>query len=145
MVEVNSNRSPRGSWWVKNANVEKYFVKLKKMLTLFRKKRNCCLSYWYCNIFRLNDFFFQRPKTPWWKLFTSIPVYALAYALFGQMWALSHFLSVHPSFLGTILHYPIEQVNFLYFLHSNIEIRMERHSKLKTPMLVHMHATTFLN
>ncbi|CAL1293173.1 unnamed protein product [Larinioides sclopetarius] len=51
----------------------------------------------------------KRPPIPWRKLFTSVPFYALTVAMTGQFWASTHFVSVHPTFLGTILHYPIHE------------------------------------
>ncbi|GFY68793.1 putative inorganic phosphate cotransporter [Trichonephila inaurata madagascariensis] len=53
--------------------------------------------------------FEKRPPIPWRKLFTSMPFYALTIAMTGQFWASTHFVSVHPTFLGTILHYPIQE------------------------------------
>ncbi|GFQ97145.1 putative inorganic phosphate cotransporter, partial [Trichonephila clavata] len=50
-----------------------------------------------------------RPPIPWRKLLTSMPFYALTIAMTGQFWASTHFVSVHPIFLGTILHYPIQE------------------------------------
>ncbi|GIY75535.1 putative inorganic phosphate cotransporter [Caerostris darwini] len=51
----------------------------------------------------------KRPPIPWKKLLTSVPFYALTIAMTGQFWASTHFVSVHPTFLGTILHYPIQE------------------------------------
>ncbi|GBM75409.1 Putative inorganic phosphate cotransporter [Araneus ventricosus] len=51
----------------------------------------------------------KRPPIPWRKLLTSVPFYALTVAMTGQFWASTHFVSVHPTFLGTILHYPIQE------------------------------------
>ncbi|XP_055942205.1 putative inorganic phosphate cotransporter [Argiope bruennichi] len=51
----------------------------------------------------------KRPPIPWRKLFTSVPFYALTIAMTGQFWASTHFVTVHPTFLGTILRYPIQE------------------------------------
>ncbi|XP_055942474.1 putative inorganic phosphate cotransporter isoform X1 [Argiope bruennichi] len=51
----------------------------------------------------------KRPPTPWKKIFTSVPFHAMTFATFATFWAGSHFLSVHPIFLATILHFPIEE------------------------------------
>ncbi|GFU01362.1 inorganic phosphate cotransporter [Nephila pilipes] len=53
----------------------------------------------------------KRPQTPWKKIFTSVPCYAYFYGLFGHYWAISYFLSVHPTFMGTILHFPMTEVS----------------------------------
>lgn len=60
-----------------------------------------------------NDFSRKRPRPPWKKIMTSIPVYALAGSYFGHQWAVAHFMVVHPTFLSTILHYPIVQNGLL--------------------------------
>lgn len=59
------------------------------------------------------DFTKKRPTPPWKKILTSIPVYALTFAYFGQQWAISHFMTVHSTFLSTILHYSIVQNGLL--------------------------------
>lgn len=59
---------------------------------------------------------FQRPKLPWRELLTSIPIYALSFAMFGRYWAVSQFWIVHSTFLGTILHYSIGQVSIKVFI-----------------------------
>ncbi|CAL1293116.1 unnamed protein product [Larinioides sclopetarius] len=51
----------------------------------------------------------KRPPTPWKKIFTSVPFHAMTFATFATFWAGSHFLSIHPIFLATILHFPIEE------------------------------------
>ncbi|CAL1293171.1 unnamed protein product [Larinioides sclopetarius] len=51
----------------------------------------------------------KRPPTPWRKILTSVPVYAMTYAVFSHFWAITHQISVQPVYLGTILHYPIEE------------------------------------
>ncbi|GFU17851.1 hypothetical protein NPIL_90521 [Nephila pilipes] len=51
----------------------------------------------------------KRPTTPWKKIFTSIPCYAFFYGLFGHYWSVYYFLSVHPTFMGTILHLPMTE------------------------------------
>ncbi|KAG8182752.1 hypothetical protein JTE90_023392 [Oedothorax gibbosus] len=51
------------------------------------------------------DLSLARPPTPWKKILTSEPVYALVVGLFGQYWQVTYFLSVHPTYMGTILHF----------------------------------------
>ncbi|GFY68792.1 vesicular glutamate transporter 1 [Trichonephila inaurata madagascariensis] len=55
----------------------------------------------------------KRPPIPWKKIFTSRPVYAMIIATFGQLWASTQLLSVHPIFLSTILHFPVRANGFL--------------------------------
>lgn len=55
----------------------------------------------------------KRPPIPWKKIFTSRPVYAMIFATFGQLWASTQLLSVHPIFLSTILHFPVRANGFL--------------------------------
>ncbi|XP_035224153.1 putative inorganic phosphate cotransporter isoform X2 [Stegodyphus dumicola] len=55
---------------------------------------------------------YKRPPTPWLKLLTSVPVYALVFGMFGQVWSGVHFLSIHPTYLGKILHLPIAENGF---------------------------------
>ncbi|KAG8182762.1 hypothetical protein JTE90_023399 [Oedothorax gibbosus] len=54
-----------------------------------------------------------RRPTPWGCLLTSISTYALILALFGQYWMAFYFLSVHPTYMGTILHIPIKENGIL--------------------------------
>ncbi|GBN69743.1 Vesicular glutamate transporter 2, partial [Araneus ventricosus] len=68
--------------------------KNKKLLNTFNEKKN------------------YRPPTPWKSIFTSGPVYTVTYAIFGTYWIASHFLSVQPIFLGTILHFSIQENGF---------------------------------
>ncbi|GIY82311.1 putative inorganic phosphate cotransporter [Caerostris darwini] len=56
-----------------------------------------------------NVFSQKRPPTPWKEIFTSCPVYALTYAMFGAFWAGSHFITVQPVYLDTILHFSIHE------------------------------------
>ncbi|GBM06907.1 Putative inorganic phosphate cotransporter, partial [Araneus ventricosus] len=58
----------------------------------------------------------KRPPTPWRKILTSVPVYAVTYAIFAAFWVGAHFLSVHPIFLGTIMHFSLQEVSFLKYL-----------------------------
>ncbi|GFQ77043.1 inorganic phosphate cotransporter, partial [Trichonephila clavata] len=51
----------------------------------------------------------NRPAVPWKKIFTSVPCYAYYYGLFGHYWSISYFLSVHPTFMGTILHFSMTE------------------------------------
>ncbi|KAF8787706.1 putative inorganic phosphate cotransporter like protein [Argiope bruennichi] len=85
----------------------------------------------------------KRPPIPWKKILTSVPFYALTIARTGQFWAATHFISVHPTFLGTILHYPIQQnglfasvpfvlQTFLAVLVSWISGWLNKHEILKT-------------
>ncbi|XP_035224156.1 putative inorganic phosphate cotransporter [Stegodyphus dumicola] len=60
-----------------------------------------------------NDTSSRPPSIPWKSLVTSIPTYALTVALFGQYWMAFYFLSVHPTYMGTILHIPIKQNGLL--------------------------------
>ncbi|KAG8182755.1 hypothetical protein JTE90_023393 [Oedothorax gibbosus] len=52
----------------------------------------------------------KRPFTPWRAILTSVPFYAMVAGVFGNFWAAGHFLSVHPTFLGTILHFSIQEL-----------------------------------
>ncbi|GBM78456.1 Putative inorganic phosphate cotransporter [Araneus ventricosus] len=47
--------------------------------------------------------------TPWKKIFTSIPCYAYCYGLFGHYWGIGYFLTSHPTFMGTVLHYSMAE------------------------------------
>ncbi|GFS69927.1 putative inorganic phosphate cotransporter [Nephila pilipes] len=51
----------------------------------------------------------KRPPIPWKKIFTSVPVYAMMYAVIATYWIGAHFLSVQPIFLGTILRFSIQE------------------------------------
>ncbi|GBN01682.1 Putative inorganic phosphate cotransporter [Araneus ventricosus] len=51
----------------------------------------------------------NNPKTPWRKILTSVPFYALLIGLLGQYWCFSYFWTVHSTFLGTIQHFPITE------------------------------------
>lgn len=51
----------------------------------------------------------KRPATPWKKIFTSVQSYAYFYGFFGYYWAVSYFMSVHPTFVGTILHFSMTE------------------------------------
>ncbi|GFY68289.1 hypothetical protein TNIN_304751 [Trichonephila inaurata madagascariensis] len=51
----------------------------------------------------------KRPPTPWKKIFSSIHIYAYFYGFFGYYWAASYFMSVHPTFVGTILHFSMTE------------------------------------
>ncbi|XP_055942246.1 sodium-dependent phosphate transport protein 3-like [Argiope bruennichi] len=55
----------------------------------------------------------KKLPTPWKKMLSSIPSYAYFYGLFGHYWATAYFISVHPAFMGTILHYPMTQNGIL--------------------------------
>ncbi|GIZ02142.1 putative inorganic phosphate cotransporter [Caerostris extrusa] len=52
----------------------------------------------------------SRPPTPWIKILTSVPTYGLIIALFGQYWMAFYFISVHPTYMGTVLNIPIKEV-----------------------------------
>ncbi|XP_055942516.1 sodium-dependent phosphate transport protein 1-like isoform X2 [Argiope bruennichi] len=54
-----------------------------------------------------------RPPTPWKGILFSVPTYALVLALFGQYWMAFYFLSVHPTYMGTILNIPIKENGIL--------------------------------
>ncbi|GBN66354.1 Putative inorganic phosphate cotransporter [Araneus ventricosus] len=54
----------------------------------------------------------KKLPTPWKKMFTSIPYYAYCYALLGHMWGINYFTTVHPTFMGTVLHYSMAEVDF---------------------------------
>ncbi|GFY44209.1 putative inorganic phosphate cotransporter [Trichonephila inaurata madagascariensis] len=55
----------------------------------------------------------KRPPTPWKKIFSSVPLYAVTYAIFSAFWSGAHFLSVQPMFLGTMLHFTIKENGIL--------------------------------
>ncbi|XP_054710856.1 sodium-dependent phosphate transport protein 1-like isoform X2 [Uloborus diversus] len=55
----------------------------------------------------------KRPAVPWRKILISMPTYALFIGTFGQTWIGAHFLLVHATFLGTILHYSMAQTGIL--------------------------------
>ncbi|XP_055942590.1 putative inorganic phosphate cotransporter isoform X2 [Argiope bruennichi] len=59
-----------------------------------------------------NELSHKRPPTPWKKILTSVPLYAVTYAISAAFWVGSHFLSVHSIFLGTILHFSLEENGF---------------------------------
>ncbi|XP_054711764.1 putative inorganic phosphate cotransporter [Uloborus diversus] len=60
-----------------------------------------------------NKLTLKRPAAPWCKILRSMPTYALLFAAFGQYWQGIHFLLVHPTFLATILHYPLAENGIL--------------------------------
>ncbi|XP_054711593.1 sodium-dependent phosphate transport protein 3-like isoform X2 [Uloborus diversus] len=51
----------------------------------------------------------KRPAVPWRRILSSMPTYALFLGAFGKYWLCIHFLSVHPTFLATVLHFPMKQ------------------------------------
>ncbi|GFT55000.1 hypothetical protein NPIL_218381 [Nephila pilipes] len=51
----------------------------------------------------------KRHPTPWREIFTSVPCYACFYGLFGYFWSMFYFISVHPMYMGTVLHFPMTQ------------------------------------
>ncbi|KAG8182756.1 hypothetical protein JTE90_023394 [Oedothorax gibbosus] len=51
----------------------------------------------------------KRQPTPWDQILCSVPVHALVISLFPHFWIASYTMSVHPVFLGTILHFRIEE------------------------------------
>ncbi|GFY78457.1 inorganic phosphate cotransporter [Trichonephila inaurata madagascariensis] len=51
----------------------------------------------------------NRPAVPWKKILTSVPCYAYYYGLFGHYWSIAYYLSVHPTFMGTILHFSMTE------------------------------------
>ncbi|GFT48652.1 vesicular glutamate transporter 2.2 [Trichonephila clavipes] len=55
----------------------------------------------------------ERPPTPWREIFSSVPFYAVSYAIFSAFWSGAHFLSVQPIFLGTMLHFTIKENGIL--------------------------------
>ncbi|CAL1293108.1 unnamed protein product [Larinioides sclopetarius] len=55
----------------------------------------------------------KQYPTPWKKIFTSAPTYACIYGLFGNYWSITYYSTVHPTFMGTILHYPLTELFFL--------------------------------
>ncbi|KAF8787741.1 Sialin like protein [Argiope bruennichi] len=55
----------------------------------------------------------EKKFPPWKKMLSSIPSYAYFYGIFGHYWATAYFISVHPAFMGTILHYPMTQNGIL--------------------------------
>ncbi|GBN19108.1 Putative inorganic phosphate cotransporter [Araneus ventricosus] len=50
----------------------------------------------------------KRPPTPWKKILTSIPVYAMTFSIFSHFFPEIQQLSEHPIFLANILHFPIQ-------------------------------------
>ncbi|GBN40560.1 Putative inorganic phosphate cotransporter [Araneus ventricosus] len=50
----------------------------------------------------------KQPPTPWRKILTSVPVYAMTFAIFSHFILESQQMSEHPIFLGNILHFPIQ-------------------------------------
>ncbi|GFY42576.1 putative inorganic phosphate cotransporter, partial [Trichonephila inaurata madagascariensis] len=55
----------------------------------------------------------KRPPAPWRKIFSSVPFYAVSYALFSTLWTAVHYLSIQPLFLGTMLRYTIKENGIL--------------------------------
>ncbi|GBN30940.1 Putative inorganic phosphate cotransporter [Araneus ventricosus] len=51
----------------------------------------------------------KHHPTPWKKIFSSVPSYAYFYGLFGHYWSITYYSTVHPTFMGTILHYPLTE------------------------------------
>lgn len=51
----------------------------------------------------------ETPKIPWRSILTSGPVWAVAIAKFCWAWGFYTLLSKLPSYLATVLHFPIEQ------------------------------------
>ncbi|XP_054711597.1 sodium-dependent phosphate transport protein 3-like [Uloborus diversus] len=55
----------------------------------------------------------KRPPIPWKSIFSSLPTYALIIGMFGQYWIGTHFLTVHSTFLATILKYKMTENGLL--------------------------------
>lgn len=55
----------------------------------------------------------KRPPTPWKKIFSSVPYYAVSYAIFSAFWSGAHFLSIQPIFLSTMLRFTIKENGIL--------------------------------
>lgn len=55
----------------------------------------------------------EKPDIPWKGIFKATTTYSLFIAMFGQYWLAMYFLSVHPTYMGTILNYPITENGFL--------------------------------
>ncbi|CAL1293111.1 unnamed protein product [Larinioides sclopetarius] len=51
-----------------------------------------------------------KPSTPWRKMLSSVHSYAYFYGLFGHYWSIAYYITVHPTFMGTVLHYPMTEV-----------------------------------
>ncbi|XP_054711615.1 sialin-like [Uloborus diversus] len=60
-----------------------------------------------------NEMTIKRPAAPWGQILYSMPTYALLLASFGQYWMIVHFVSVHATFLATVLRYPITETGTL--------------------------------
>ncbi|GBN14171.1 Putative inorganic phosphate cotransporter [Araneus ventricosus] len=56
-----------------------------------------------------SDLSLKRPPTPWKCILTSAPVYAVTYAIFGAFWVGAQCFSIQTIFLGTILHFSIQE------------------------------------
>ncbi|XP_054710980.1 vesicular glutamate transporter 3-like [Uloborus diversus] len=63
--------------------------------------------------FQLIKGMFLRPPIPWKSIFSSLPTYALIIGMFGQYWIGTHFLTVHSTFLATILKYKMTENGLL--------------------------------
>ncbi|GFQ87933.1 vesicular glutamate transporter 1 [Trichonephila clavata] len=68
------------------------------------------------------SFLFQRPPIPWKKIYSSVPLYAVSYAIFSAFWSGAHILSVQPMFLGTMLHFTIKENGILMSLPFIIQV-----------------------
>ncbi|KAH9525913.1 hypothetical protein DERF_000044 [Dermatophagoides farinae] len=62
---------------------------------------------------RNNDLTKKKPKMPWRSIITSVPLWALVIAHFGQNWGFYTFLTQLPRYFQNVLHFDIKK-NGLY-------------------------------
>ena len=60
----------------------------------------------------INDIFnFQKRRTPWFDIFTSLPMWALIIAHSGQNWGFYTLLTEMPSYMNSILKFDLQDVS----------------------------------
>ncbi|KAG8182760.1 hypothetical protein JTE90_023398 [Oedothorax gibbosus] len=55
----------------------------------------------------------SQPKTPWCSMASSPATWALLVGMFGQYWIAFYFMSVHPTYLGSVLHFTNTENGYL--------------------------------
>ncbi|GBO25404.1 hypothetical protein AVEN_78144-1 [Araneus ventricosus] len=60
-----------------------------------------------------------QPPTPWKKMLASVPCCAYFYGIAGHSYGLIHFVTVQPTFMGTVLHYSMAENGLLPQCHNH--------------------------
>lgn len=70
--------------------------------------------HWNARLAKLTLLFVYKQEvtpTPWFKIFTSIPVWAIVVGHVGHTWGLYTLLTELPTYMKTVLHFDIKQVS----------------------------------